>query len=66
MNCYQCLSGVYTPIKEDYRTAMKDGRILVVPDVEVLTCTSCGDECIDAINHKKIDDARLKFKQKKK
>jgi YgiT-type zinc finger domain-containing protein len=61
LKCYECIDGTYVPIKQDWHAIVKDGYI-VVPDIEVLTCKSCGAECFDPENSRKVDQARANFR----
>lgn len=58
MNCFHC-DGEYEKVVQDYKgTFGNRGKIygsFHVPDIEILTCNLCGDECIDSENSKKIE-----------
>ena len=62
MKCFNCKNGEYNKVVQDFETPVgKRGKIigkLTVPNIEVLTCPLCGDECLDAANSRKIDQAR--------
>lgn len=64
MNCFECIGGRYVVIKRDYHAFIKD-KDIVIPDVEVLTCTHCGDEILDDQACKKIDKAKEEYILKK-
>lgn len=60
MKCFNC-DGEYEKIVQDYKGTFgaKGGKIygsFCVPDIVILTCSKCGDECIDSENSKKIDE----------
>ena len=56
--CFECQDGHYESISQLYEATLPDGNTLSVPDIDVLTCVECGDECLDSENSKKIDRAR--------
>ena len=60
--CFDCLDGHYEPINRVYESSLPDGNTLSIPDIEILTCVKCGDECLDSENSKKIDKAREQYK----
>lgn len=67
MKCFHC-DGEYEKVVQDYKGEFGNkGKIygsFHVPDIEILTCNKCGDECIDNENSKKIDEvAEMKRKQ---
>ena len=63
--CFECQDGYYEPINQLYEATLPDGNTLYVPDIDVLTCVECGDECLDTKNLDKIKKARYKYKKTK-
>ena len=59
MQCFEC-DGEYEKIVRVFETETVYGR-LKIQDIEVLTCSICGDECLDDFNSRKIDELRQKF-----
>jgi YgiT-type zinc finger domain-containing protein len=64
--CFECQEGHYEPINQVYEALLSDGNILTVPDIDVLTCVKCGDECLDSKNSIKIDKAREAYRINKR
>jgi YgiT-type zinc finger domain-containing protein len=58
LECFECADGHYESINRVYEALLGDGNILTVPDIDVLTCAKCGDECLDSKNSIKIDKAQ--------
>lgn len=60
MKCFECGEGEYEKVVQDYKSTFGNGGKIygsfVVPDIEILTCNKCGDECIDSANSKRIDE----------
>ena len=62
MKCFECGEGEYEKVVKDYKGTfgIKSNSqfygSFVVPDIEILTCNKCGDECFDSENSKKIDE----------
>lgn len=63
--CFECQDGYYEPVRQTYVSQLSDGSFLTVPDIDILTCVRCGDECFDSENSKKIDNARKEYKLSK-
>jgi len=63
MQCFEC-DGEYEEVRIDYDLDSPYGK-LIVPDVGVLICNKCQDECLDNVNSKKIDEAMEKLKKAK-
>lgn len=64
--CFECQDGHYKPVRQTYVCSYPlDGSFLTVPDIDILTCVKCGDECLDSENSKKIDKAREQYKLNK-
>jgi hypothetical protein len=64
--CFECQDGYYKPVRQTYVSQLSDGSFLTVPDIDILTCIECGDECLDSETSKKIDKARYKHNRKNK
>ena len=62
--CFEC-DGQYEKITIDYESDTPYGK-LSVPDVVVLVCNKCEDECIDGTNSAKIDMAFEKLMMNRK
>ena len=56
MKCLECEEGECFKIKEDYHTFIGD-KDVVVRDIEVLICDSCGDKILGEEANNKIDEA---------
>lgn len=54
MKCFDC-EGRYDRLKIDYVANTHKGKI-TVPDIILLRCVFCGDECFPSEESKKIDD----------
>jgi hypothetical protein len=66
--CFMCKDGHYEPINQTYAALYQNRNTLdtlSVPDIDVLTCDKCGDECLDSENSKKIDKARDEYRKNK-
>jgi hypothetical protein len=67
MYCFECNEGEYVPIVDDYHAVIGTGRNgevvseITIPNIAILTCDHCGDQCLDSENSKKIDDAREQY-----
>lgn len=56
--CFECQDGHYKKVRQTFVSQCKDGSFLTVPDIDILTCVKCGDECFDSENSRKVDKAR--------
>ncbi|MGD1978633.1 MAG: type II toxin-antitoxin system MqsA family antitoxin [Akkermansiaceae bacterium] len=45
--CFECESGSLIPMLKDHPVEVKDGRVLIVPNVPMLVCDCCGDQVTD-------------------
>lgn len=64
MKCFECEHGEYFKIKEDYHTFIGGGKDVVVRDIEVLICDSCGSKALGDKANKKIDKAIEEYRTK--
>ena len=65
LHCFECQDGHYEKVHQTFVSQCKDGSFLTVPDIDILTCVKCGDECFDSENSKKIDKARDEHRKNK-
>lgn len=63
--CFECQDGHYEKVRQTFVSQCKDGSFLTVPDIDILTCVECGDECFDSENSRKIDKARDEYRKNK-
>ena len=62
LSCFECQEGHYEPINQVFESSLPNGNTLSVPDIDILTCVKCGDECLDSNNSRKIDKARETYR----
>lgn len=60
-NCIDCKDGKYDIITEDYNTININRKEIVVKNVELLKCDSCGQILIPAKSSKKISEYEKNF-----
>ena len=65
LSCFECQDGYYEPVRQTYVSQLSDESFLTVPNIHILTCVECGDECLDSENSKKIDKARDEYRKNK-
>ena len=60
--CFECQEGHYEPINQVFESSLPNGNTLSVPDIDILTCVKCGNECLDSNNSRKIDKAQEAYR----
>ena len=55
--CFECGEGHYQEVIEDYRRALPEGEILIVPKLLILRCDKCGEETIPPESSRRIETA---------
>jgi putative zinc finger/helix-turn-helix YgiT family protein len=55
--CFECGEGHYQEVIEDYRRALPEGEILIVPKLLILRCDKCGEDTIPPESSRRIETA---------
>lgn len=54
--CFECDDGIYQEVAVDYKATTRDGVEIVVPNVQILRCQSCGEETVPAASVQQISE----------
>lgn len=56
-HCFECEDGIYQEVVVNYKASTRDGVEIVVPDVKIFRCQSCGEETVPAASVKQISQS---------
>ena len=55
LTCFECAEGQYHEVVDDWVSKLSNGAMVITPDVNILRCNKCGQDCIGAESCEKIE-----------